>query len=470
MINLIEKRAKLSKDLTSLEVEVNRGEESMYFKNISNYLFSELKKRLDKPSTPIESSPNMKLVSSRYIKEIIDYFNIIKKSFELFMSEYDAFLNTDHNTNRQYFHSHSLVEFKLVIEDLLNDLLLPASLNATTSRLDNSMVVLIRAVLFSEKKVVDISAEDVVNPELKDPRLLVSSRKSNNDINLQAVDFQTVTESPMVRANKEPPFNEKYYKKSKYKLVKDLEPCKKYSELPGESKQPMESTGIIELDTECGEISFDLEEGEVVKKSDPLSSSVSSDLVDLNGSQPSILSNKSVLNITKQIPIENMEEAVEINANNSWFLSMTASSISSSPPKTPVYHPSAVTHVNMRICESSTPNGGSVVIPSEEMSNSSILKANSNIQENESELSPSASFSLVEPVFKNDTLKLDESVIELVDHDDFSEIKKQIIEPMLDKIEHDLASLKDSQDKLVIAESSDEEMRLVDQKSTSMEE
>jgi hypothetical protein len=398
IINLIEKKARLSKDLSNLESEVNLGENSAYYKNISNYFFGELKKRFQMSSSPTESSSNMKLISSRYIQDIIDYFNIMKKSFELFMIEHETLINSGNSNDIQYFYSYSLVEFKLMIEDLLNDLLLP-SFQSTSSRVESSTVTMIRSVLRTEQRNVFFDTNDAANPNLKDPRLL-SFRKNAQEINLQIIDFNKHVVN-LASQTKELPFNEKDYKKIKYKLVKDLIPCDSYSQSALESAQPIVSAGILELDVQSGEVSIDIEEGELPKRLDHESSSMSSCLLELNTSRRSVASNKTVLNTTKEIPIDNLEGA---NANNSWLLSLTSSSMAFSPPKTPVYHPTFINgRINPKNYESSTPNMPSI------LNSSSKLQARNH--ENNSNLLLSSSFDLSGQGNQNEKLHFEESSI-----------------------------------------------------------
>jgi hypothetical protein len=347
LAHLIEKKTAYSKVLTRLEAALSEGEASAYYKNINSSQLATLKLSIEAPgallpSTETDLELHTRLISSDYIRKVIDCKIILDRHVETFTGLHHTFSNdrTKTATDLQHFYHHHFNEFKIIVEDLFSELRL------LDAPLDSDKPDLVKKVLKIEIELKKLTVRDGdVNPELTDPRLAVNKSsllRKSQDVDLEVLTFNENIKAPFSKLDME-------FKKQKYSLAQEFRLISAYSEQTtarpdNHDIDEPEDGGLTSQLT--GELD---EEGELPKRImlEISSSTIVSEVSELSHLQKSTIDIAVSRIETTDVVMQHEENNNQDSANESWLMSslnmsgVVEGGSSTSLPKTPVYRPSS---------------------------------------------------------------------------------------------------------------------------------
>jgi hypothetical protein len=358
---LNEKKAKILRDLTKFEIETKNNEangmnqflpslfsstHSMYAK-FSHYFFEQIKRN---------SVNSLQCMTSKYIRYFIDFYKILHCKCDAFIKLYAKLLTDNKNESLDDFFNYHLVEFKLFIEDILNELVYSNNNynnNNNNNKLDSELVNLIRSIVSIETKFIisndSMLLDGMIDESIKDPRLdSKTNAERSNSIILESLTFGENSNC----SYKSSSFDEKKHKLEKYKAGVELDTLNWLNEINANSSF-INSISILDLHFENGEIVEDeVEMNRLASEVLNLPAiNQSSKQIPLNSFE---ISNSFIQkqNQTENANIFNNVQVCSVNNNNN-----NNSTISLSPPKTPfLYRSNTVQNDNSFNTSTSTPN------------------------------------------------------------------------------------------------------------------
>ena len=330
---------------------MNKKEQGHFFKQIESTFLNQFRQNVFRApkssSSNANSLANIKLISTKFTLTFLDYLRIIRDIYNAFNSVYNQVFSKQQEGTKpttpaaepkmKDFYNRHLLELKLSMADLLEELLFLSNQNLLCS-LNSSFVALIHSILSIESMMI----LETCREKIEDPRLARHSQKSAEIELLHIKSMQPV---------KEMPFNEREYKRKKYltRLSLDMLPTFKNNADYQDGECCSLKAKIILDVCESGSTSpVNQEEDEFIK----------------NVANPDKTCKVSVSNSLKTIPLIKTQSAELSSSVNSWAFSVTNSSISSSPPKTPRLYrigSSSFSHADeiAKNYESSTPKNAS---------------------------------------------------------------------------------------------------------------